>query len=306
MKIYLIGMPLSGKTTIKNSLSKKIDFKAIDLDDIFVSRYGNISDYITKNGEKKFRKLESNILKEISSLDENLIVSTGGGVVTCENNLEYMKSNKSLVIYLKISYDTFLERIKKYCSDGRPLLKEYKKLYNNRQELYNNFSDVVIECDNKKVNKITKEILKEVKKRKIKKILVLNGPNLNMLGKRDKDLYGNLTLKEINKLIKNSFKKIKFKFVQYNSEEKIINLLHKVNNKFDGIVFNPAAYTHTSVAIRDALEMVNIPVVLVHLSDINNREEFRKVDLLKDYAVGVISGKKENSYIEGAKILLLK
>lgn len=303
MKIYLIGMPLSGKTTIKNSLSKKLDFKVLDLDDLFTIKYGNISNYINLNGEQKFRKLESNILKEVSSLDENLIISTGGGVVTEEKNLKYMKSNNSLVIFLKISYDTFLDRIKKHGKDNRPLLKEYKNLYKSRQELYNNFSDLVIECDNKKVSKITNEIKKIIEKRKVKKVLVLNGPNLNMLGKRNKEQYGNLTLKELNKLIKKSFKKINFKFIQYNSEEKIINLLHKVNNKFDGIIFNPAAYTHTSVAIRDALEMVNIPVVIVHLSDINNREDFRKVDLLKDYAVCVISGKKEKSYIEGVKFL---
>lgn len=135
------------------------------------------------------------------------------------------------------------------------------------------------------------------------KILIINGPNLNMLGKRNHNYYGNLNLNEINKLIKKTFPNIKFKFFQSNSEEKIINKIQKAD-KYNALIINPAAYTHTSLAIRDALEILNIPKVSVHLSDIYNREDFRKVDLIKDVCLKVFYGKKHNSYIEAIKYII--
>lgn len=135
------------------------------------------------------------------------------------------------------------------------------------------------------------------------KILIINGPNLNMLGKRNHNYYGNLNLNEINKLIKKTFPNIKFKFFQSNSEEKIINKIQKAD-KYNALLINPAAYTHTSLAIRDALEILNIPKVSVHLSDIYNREDFRKVDLIKDVCLKVFYGKKHNSYIEAIKYII--
>lgn len=137
----------------------------------------------------------------------------------------------------------------------------------------------------------------------MKKILVINGPNLNMLGKRDIKQYGELTLKELDKLIKDRFKNVNISFFQSNSEEKIINKIHK-SNKYDGLIINPAAFTHTSIAIRDALEIINILKVEVHLSNINEREEFRKTN----YITGVVNksffGEKEESYLKAVKYLL--
>lgn len=137
----------------------------------------------------------------------------------------------------------------------------------------------------------------------MKKILIINGPNLNMLGKRDKNYYGSLTLKELNKLIKKSFPNTKFYFFQSNSESKIINKIHKIKN-IDGLIINLGAFTHTSIAIRDALEIINIPIVEVHLSNINEREDFRQINHVKDIVIKSFYGEKENSYLTGVKYLL--
>ena len=137
------------------------------------------------------------------------------------------------------------------------------------------------------------------------KILVINGPNMNMLEKRDKESYGDFSLSNLNNLMKSAFPKIKFRFFQSNHEGKIIDRIQKTN-KFQGIIINPAGYTHSSVAIRDALELVKIIKVEVHLSSIQNREDFRRVSLMTDVVDTTISGKKEKSYLEAVDFIIEK
>jgi len=137
------------------------------------------------------------------------------------------------------------------------------------------------------------------------RILILHGPNLNMLGHRDRALYGRLTLDKLNTLIRRSAADMgmELRIYQFNSEEKIIRTLHRQRNSCDGVIINPAAYTHYSYAIRDAIELLTIPVVEVHLSDIYQREDFRKISVTKDVCVQQIYGKKEQSYIEALAFL---
>lgn len=135
------------------------------------------------------------------------------------------------------------------------------------------------------------------------KILIINGPNLNMLKMRDSKHYGSLQLKDVNKLIKLTFPTIKFKFIQTNSESRIISLIQNAY-KYDALVINAGAYTHTSIAIRDAIEILRIPVIAVHLSNIDKREPFRQVDYLKDVVLNVFMGEQENSYINAITYLL--
>ena len=124
------------------------------------------------------------------------------------------------------------------------------------------------------------------------KILVLNGPNLNMLGIREPDIYGKNTYADLCKLITDyaAEKGVEVKLFQSNHEGDIVDEIQAAFGKFDGIVINPAAYTHTSVAILDALKAVGIPTVEVHLSDINSREEFRKHSFVSMIAVKTICG----------------
>ena len=131
------------------------------------------------------------------------------------------------------------------------------------------------------------------------KILVINGPNLNMLGIREKELYGDKTYASLLKLIKNYAKEkgVKVDFYQSNCEGEIVSRIQKAFNKYDGIVINPAGYTHTSVAILDALKAVDIPTVEVHITDVNNREDYRKISFVREYAFITISGKGFDGYL---------
>lgn len=135
------------------------------------------------------------------------------------------------------------------------------------------------------------------------KILIINGPNLNMLGCRSQQHYGNFTLDDLNQLIKKRYPKVSFKFYQSNSEGKIIDKIQSAFN-YDALLINGGGYTHTSVSIRDALEILTIPKASVHLSNYLEREDFRKVDLIKDVVDKVYFGKKEMSYFEAIDYLI--
>lgn len=130
------------------------------------------------------------------------------------------------------------------------------------------------------------------------KVLVLNGPNLNMLGKREPEIYGSQTLNDIIGTLQaialsNS---ITLDHLQSNAEHDLINKIHQAHNDVDFIIINPAAFTHTSVALRDALLTVNIPFIEVHLSNVHKRESFRHHSFLSDIAEGVICGLGAKGY----------
>lgn len=125
------------------------------------------------------------------------------------------------------------------------------------------------------------------------KILVINGPNLNLLGTREKNIYGSKSYKDICEFIRNKAEELKIdlEIFQSNIEGEIINQIHKAyDEKVDGIVINPAAYTHYSIAIYDALKAVNIPTIEVHLSNIHAREEYRKKSVTAPACIGQICG----------------
>ena len=138
------------------------------------------------------------------------------------------------------------------------------------------------------------------KKEKILKILVINGPNLNMLGIREPEIYGSMTLDDIQEELKNYAKSldqsIELEFFQSNFEGEIVDKIQNALNNFDGIIINPAAYTHTSVAIADAIASVNIKTVEVHLSNIYSREDFRHNSYIAPKCLGQVAGFSKDSY----------
>lgn len=143
-------------------------------------------------------------------------------------------------------------------------------------------------------------------KRKVK-ILVLHGPNLNMLGKREKSVYGKVSLEKINFDLKKTAKElnVELEIKQSNVEGEIVNVIQKASrNKTKGILINPAAYTHTSVAIRDAILATKLPALEIHLSNIYKREEFRHKSLIAPVCIGQITGFGKDSYILGLKALV--
>lgn len=136
-----------------------------------------------------------------------------------------------------------------------------------------------------------------------KKILILNGPNLNLLGTRQPEIYGKLTLAQIEKQLRTLAKElaVEIEFRQSNDEGELVTWIQQAAVKFAAIVINPAAYTHTSLAMRDAISAVGLPVVEIHLSNIHKREQFRHHSYIAEVAVGQIAGFGVDSYLLGLR-----
>ena len=133
----------------------------------------------------------------------------------------------------------------------------------------------------------------------MKKIIIINGPNLNLLGEREQSQYGKITFKDLENICLNESKKIgvKVDFFQSNIEGEIVTKIQNARKEFDGIIINAAGYTHTSVSIRDALDIFKKPIIELHISNIYKREEFRQKSLISGIVNGVICGLGSNGYI---------
>lgn len=140
----------------------------------------------------------------------------------------------------------------------------------------------------------------------MKKILILNGPNLNMLGQREPEIYGTLTLKDIQNLCENTAKEndVAVDFRQSNHEGELVEWIQSALHDFDGLIINAAAYTHTSIAIHDALKILKYPIIEVHLSDPDTRESFRHHSFIAPLATEIIKGKGAQSYAQAIENLV--
>ena len=130
----------------------------------------------------------------------------------------------------------------------------------------------------------------------MKHIIIVNGPNLNLLGKREPEIYGNCSFEDYLETLKKDFAEVQIDYYQSNVEGEIINKLHEVGFSYDGIILNAGGYSHTSVAIHDAIAAITTPVIEVHISNIYAREEYRRHSLLSDACKGVICGLGLNGY----------
>ena len=138
----------------------------------------------------------------------------------------------------------------------------------------------------------------------MKKIIIINGPNLNLLGKRQPEIYGNITFEDFFKELKSSFESIQLEYYQSNVEGDLVNKLQEVGFSYSGIVFNAGGYTHTSVAIADAVASLDSPTIEVHISNVYAREDFRHQSLMAANCKGVIAGFGLNSYKLAVEALL--
>ena len=138
----------------------------------------------------------------------------------------------------------------------------------------------------------------------MKKILIINGPNLNLLGVREKTIYGDQSFESFIPKLKEEFSSLYIEYYQSNIEGELINKLHEVGFSYDGIIFNAGAYTHTSIALADAISAISTPVIEVHISNVHAREEFRHISTISRVCKGVIAGFGFNSYRLGLQSLL--
>lgn len=140
----------------------------------------------------------------------------------------------------------------------------------------------------------------------MKRILLMNGPNLNMLGIREPDVYGGDTLASIEEEVREyaASKGAEVDCFQSNHEGELIDRLHSAHGKYDGIVYNPGAHTHYSYALRDAVAAIDVPVVEVHISDVDSREDFRKVSVFDGVVIEKIKGHGKNGYLEAVDVIL--
>lgn len=140
----------------------------------------------------------------------------------------------------------------------------------------------------------------------MKRLLLLNGPNINRLGKREAEIYGSFTLSDIENDVRHFLKEHDYEMdsLQSNSEGKLIDYIHNADGKYDGIIFNPAAYTHTSIALHDAIASIQTPVVEVHISNIYSREAYRHKSMTAPACIGQITGLGMKGYKLAARALI--
>ena len=138
------------------------------------------------------------------------------------------------------------------------------------------------------------------------KIQIINGPNINLLGKREPGIYGARSFEDYLVELKETYPQVEFEYYQSNVEGEMINKLHEVGFDYDGIVLNAGAYTHTSIALQDAIRAIKTPVIEVHISNVHQREEFRHKSMISCAGVGVICGFGLHSYRLAVEALLLK
>ncbi len=315
--VILIGFMGSGKTTVGLKLSYSLKTPVEDTDKLIEDQEGrSISSIFEEDGEAYFRTLETKMLEKIRDRKYSRILSVGGGTPVNPVNREILKQCGT-VVYLRIRPETVYSRLEGDTS--RPLLQcedplaKIKSLMDARKDAYEECADIIVDVDDMEVDDIVEEIRtrlynKERRKRKMK-ILVINGPNINFLGIREKSVYGNQDYQYLLNMIEEKGKATgnAITVFQSNHEGAIIDRIQEAY--FDGtqgIVINPGAYTHYSYAIRDALASITVPKVEIHISDITKREEFRKVSVTAPVCDKQIYGQGLDGYLQAIDFILEK
>lgn len=306
-KILIIGMMGCGKTTVGQILAHKMKLDFYDMDKYIVKTNKMKISEIFEISEQYFRELETKACIELSKLD-NVVISSGGGIVLNPFNMELFKD--FTIVYINRHKKLILQTISE---KNRPLLKNgtnaFYHQYEVRLPLYNKYKDIEV-ISNTTAEHCARKILKEIKKmdkEKKKKILVINGVNLNFLGIREPDIYGKETLEDIEKYIIDKFKDedVELIFFQSNIEGEIVNEIQKAHlNGYDGVVINAGAHTHYSYAIADAIKGITPKVVEVHISNLHKREEFRHKSVLAPVVQGQILGFGKMGYVLAIQALL--
>lgn len=306
--LVLIGFMGSGKTTVGIKLSYRLRRPVEDTDKLIERREGcSISEMFREKGEAYFRERETELLKELCIRRHPCIFSVGGGTPVNPENRALLK-RLGTVVFLRVRPETVYERLKGDCT--RPLLQcenplvRIRELTESRKEAYESCADLILDVDDMKIEEIADKIVREGKHMKL---LVVNGPNLNFLGIREKSVYGTQNYQYLLDLIQKKAEETgnEITVFQSNHEGAIIDKLQEAYfDGTEGIVINPGAFTHYSYAIRDALASITVPKVEIHISDITSREAFRKVSVTAPVCDRQIYGKGLNGYLEAIDYIL--
>ena len=321
--IFLIGFMGCGKSSIGKKLSFQLKKPFTDLDSMVeVKEKRTINQIFEEDGEQSFRDMETSVLISMFDTKLSYVVATGGGLVMREKNRRIMKK-QGIIIYLKASADTLYERLEG--DEKRPLLQtedpkaKIEQLLAERGPIYEKIADKIVEVDGLTPSEVCKLCVDafeqekhERRQRRIEResrnrILVMHGPNLNFLGIREPEIYGNKSFDDLMNYIEveAANQGLEAIFFQSNHEGQLIDRIQEAyNEKMSGIIINPGALTHYSYALHDALASIpGIPKIEVHLSDITAREDFRKVSVTKDACDGQIFGKGFEGYKEALEML---
>lgn len=289
--IVLIGMPGCGKTTLGKLLAAKLKMEFYDADDVLEQREPySIKEFFAR-GEEVFREAEQRTA-EFLACKENCVIAAGGGVVKKEASMDAYAKN-GIIIFIDRPADAIVNDVE---IKTRPLLaagtQRVYELYNERIELYRKYAAYIVKNADSIENVLSQLVKIAGEMKKMKNILVINGPNINLLGIREKNVYGAKDYADLCAFILQQAEEIgvNVKICQSNYEGELVGFIQDAYGKYDGIVINPAAYTHYSVAILDALKGVALPAIEVHLSNVHAREEFRHKSVTAPACLGQICG----------------
>ena len=306
--IILTGFMGSGKTSVGVRLSYRLRMPVEDPDKMRERRAGrSVSELFEEEGEACFRERETALLRELLDRKGRCIYSVGGGTPVRPRNQELLKQ-LGKVVYLRVKPETVYQRLKE--DDTRPLLQcpdplgRIRELMESRKEAYEACADLVLDADDLDVDETMEKIAEEMNKMKI---LVINGPNINFLGIREKSVYGTQDYEYLVDMIRKKAEETGNEILvfQSNHEGAVIDRIQEAYfDGTEGIVINPGAYTHYSYAIRDALASITVPKVEIHISDITRREPFRKVSVTAPACDKQIYGKGLDGYLQAIDLIL--
>ncbi len=300
--LVLTGFMGSGKSSVGVKLSYRQKIPVEDTDKLIERREGrSIARIFEEEGEAYFREKETELLKELVQKQMSArIYSVGGGTPVNPVNRALLKQ-LGIVVWLRIRPETVYQRLKD--DTTRPLLQcenpleRIGELMESRREAYESCADLIVDVDGLEMEEILQTIKREMDKMKI---LVINGPNINFLGIREKSIYGTQDYQYLLDMIQKKADETgsDITVFQSNHEGAIIDRIQEAYfDKTEGIVINPGAFTHYSYAIRDALASITVPKVEIHISDITAREEFRRISVTAPVCDRQIYGKGLEGYL---------
>lgn len=321
--IILIGFKHTGKSTLGKLLAKKINRPFVDCDkkieSLFQTQYQKhytCRKIMQTEGPEFFKTIETAALKDI--LDgEPSVIALGGGTPMQLENQEMIKTQT--LIHITGDPYTIFQRIMR---KGRPAFfpanenphTTFKRLWKEREQIYKKLTPIRIKNNDdvhKSIDKIYYTLLKTnalASAEQPVNLLLMHGPNLNMLGKRDPEHYGSLTLTDLENITREAAENYGFHLITYQSNHEgfLIDILQSQSKHCAGIIINPGAFTHYSYALHDALLDTCLPIVEVHLSKIDQREKWRSISVTSPACIKTIWGKKEKGYIEAVEVLANK